>query len=71
MVVVNKFIYLCDKKKPCNSGFSCREGLCKHTADADHAKNGEIHAPSEAVGRFDEVLIDENTIHYVEREVEA
>ena len=67
-MVENRIIYLCDKKKQCHQGYACREGLCNHTADEDHAKNGTIRVPSEAFGRFDEVLTDEKVIYYVERE---
>ena len=67
----SKIVYLCDKKKPCSGKYACLNGLCSRTTDADHAKNGAIRTPSEAVDRFDAVLVDENVIYYIEMEVDG
>lgn len=33
-------MYLCDQKKDCNTSPNC--GICKHTKDINHAKNGPV-----------------------------
>lgn len=69
-MVESKIFYICDKKKHCNKNSSCAM-YCHHTSDPDHAKNGAIRAPSEAVGRFIEMPVtDSNVICYFEKEVD-
>lgn len=70
MMVESKIFYICDKKKNCNKSASCGK-YCNHTSDSEHAKNGEIHTPSETVGRFIEMSpVDGNVIYYFEQEAE-
>lgn len=67
MMIESKIFYICDKRKHCSAGASCGK-YCNHTSDPEHAKNGAIKTPAEAVGRFDECPItDENTVYYFER----
>lgn len=63
-----KVFYLCDRQKSCKNSAFCCLGFCSRTSDPDHAKNGVINTPQEAVGRFDEVVND-GKIYYFERRI--
>ena len=68
MIVHSLMVYLCDKQKECKNSRSCGV-FCNHTTDPEHAKNGAVHSPGEAKGRFDELpIFERNNIFYVERE---
>lgn len=45
-------VYICDRKKPCNSSPSCGH-LCTHTEDPAHARNG-VTFDAENDSRFEE-----------------
>lgn len=50
---MKKTIYICDRKKLCNTSPSCG-GSCTHTADPTHALNG-ITFDAENDPRFEDV----------------
>ena len=49
---MKKVIYICDRKKPCNTSPSCGH-LCTHTADPAHARYG-VTFDAENDSRFEE-----------------
>lgn len=54
-------VYLCDGECQCSTSMGCKlnpyayYGVCEHTTDADHARNGACACPEEFPGRFERV----------------